>query len=118
MIANLALWTKLAGAIGAAVAGAVWRSVHLTRNFTEPLRRVLTDIGGLFVDGYSVWSWYSGTMPTNLSNQLRPLGLSAADIKKIYGSIKTAKSQPANVRAAVIIGAFLLPDDIHDYTLG
>lgn len=56
-------------------------------------------------------------MPTNLSNQLRPLGLSAADIKKIYGSIKTAKSQPANVRAAVIIGAFPLLGNFHDCTL-
>lgn len=46
-------------------------------------------------------------MPSNLSKTLTPLGLSAAEIKKIYGSIKTARSQTTEVRKAVIVGTSL-----------
>lgn len=48
-------------------------------------------------------------MPSNLSKNLTPLGVSSATITKIYGSIKTAKTQSDDIRAAVITGVYSLP---------
>lgn len=48
-------------------------------------------------------------MPSNLSKNLTPLGVSSATITKIYGSIKTAKTQSAEIRAAVITGMYTFP---------
>ncbi|KZV89449.1 MFS general substrate transporter [Exidia glandulosa HHB12029] len=64
VIANLALWSKLGSATGAAIG---------------------TD-----------------NMPRNLRTHLTPLGVSAAEIQKIFGSIRTAKLAKPAVRAAVI----------------
>ncbi|KAH8929000.1 MFS general substrate transporter [Atractiella rhizophila] len=66
-IAQLALWTKLGGAIGTAIAAAVW-----------------TD-----------------QMPINLRNELSGQ-LNSTQITSIYNSIRTARSQPAEIREGVI----------------
>ena len=66
-ISLLGMMTNLAGAIGSAVAAAVW--------------------------GHE--------MPKNLTKQLSGL-LTPAQIQAIYGSIRRARTQPANVRSGVI----------------
>ena len=66
-ISLLGMMTNLAGAIGSAVAAAVW--------------------------GHE--------MPKNLTKQLSGL-LTPAQIQAIYGSIRTARTQPANIRSGVI----------------
>lgn len=83
---------------GDGVAGGVWRSVLLVlMALIIRFRTLMSDLRSLC----------SGTMPSNLSKNLTPLGVSSATITKIYGSIKTAKTQPDNIRAAVITGAYI-----------
>ncbi|KAH7100188.1 MFS general substrate transporter [Auriculariales sp. MPI-PUGE-AT-0066] len=47
----------------------------------------------------AVWSSH---MPRNLSKHLTPLGVSAAQILKIFGSIRSAKLEKAEIRAGVL----------------
>ena len=53
---------------------------------------------------YSAGAVWSGNMPLNLRAQLSPLGLTAAQIQKIFGSIRSARLEKAEVRAGVLRG--------------
>lgn len=102
VIALLALWTSLGGAIGSAI-GVFFRSIVCIRS-NNPRSCGCMDVSFLKQDHPNARADHifdSGKMPENLTKQLSGK-LTAAQILKIYGSIKLARNQPEDIREGVI----------------